>query len=179
MKKKNNERQSTSRFVEAMQSERPNMLRYAHYRLGSREDAEDAVQDAFLMLCNREYDVGCDDIANLRSYLFRMLSNLCATRLRRTPYIQHLSTDVLRNLSAEQPGTFGQEYCKITLLLASIPDEQAEVIRLRIYGNKSFAEIAGILLLPLPTVKSRFRYGIDKIRKGMQPSHVEPLKAKK
>ena len=87
MKKKNNERQSTSRFVEAMQSERPNMLRYAHYRLGSREDAEDAVQDAFLMLCNREYDVGCDDIANLRNYLFRMLSNLCATRLRRTPYI--------------------------------------------------------------------------------------------
>ena len=108
-----------------------------------------------------------------------MLSNLCATRLRRTPYIQHLSTDVLRNLSAEQPSTFEQECRNITLLLASIPDEQAEVIRLRIYGNKSFAEIAGILLLPLPTVKSRFRYGIDKIRKGMQPSHVEPLKAKK
>lgn len=33
-----------------MESERPHLLRYACYRLGNADDAEDAVQDIFLQL---------------------------------------------------------------------------------------------------------------------------------
>ena len=58
------------------------------------------------------------------------------------------------------------EYRRIASLLTEIPDEQAEVIRLRIYGDNSFAEVAEILSLPLPTVKSR--YGLEKLRKGLK-----------
>ena len=60
------------------------------------------------------------------------------------------------------------EYRHIASLLTEIPDEQAEVIRLRIYGDNSFAEIAEILSIPLPTVKSRFLYGLEKLRKGLK-----------
>lgn len=60
------------------------------------------------------------------------------------------------------------EYRRIARLLTEIPDEQAEVIRLRIYGDNSFAEVAEILSLPLPTVKSRFLYGLEKLRKGLK-----------
>ncbi len=60
------------------------------------------------------------------------------------------------------------DYRRIVHLLTEIPDEQAEVIRLRIYGDNSFAEVAEILSLPLPTVKSRFLYGLEKLRKGMK-----------
>ena len=60
------------------------------------------------------------------------------------------------------------EYRRIASLLTEIPDEQAEVIRLRIYGDNSFAEVAEILSLPLPTVKSRFLYGLEKLRKGLK-----------
>ena len=35
-----------------MESERPHLLRYACYRLGNADDAEDAVQDIFLQLHN-------------------------------------------------------------------------------------------------------------------------------
>ena len=56
----------------------------------------------------------------------------------------------------------------IVKLLDEIPEEQAEVIRLRIYGDNSFAEVADILSVPLPTVKSRFLYGLEKIRKAMK-----------
>ena len=42
--------------------------------------------------------------------------------------------------------------------------EQAEVIRLRLHGGNSFADIADILNIPVSTAKSRFQYGIDKIR---------------
>ena len=60
------------------------------------------------------------------------------------------------------------EYRRIASLLTEIPDEQTEVIRLRIYGDNSFAEVAEILSLPLPTVKSRFLYGLEKLRKGLK-----------
>jgi RNA polymerase sigma-70 factor (ECF subfamily) len=64
------------------------------------------------------------------------------------------------------------DYQRIAQLLVEIPEEQAEVIRLRIYGNNSFADVAEILYIPLPTVKSRFLYGLEKIRRAMkQTSH--------
>ena len=64
------------------------------------------------------------------------------------------------------------EYRRICQLLETIPDEQAEVIRLRFYGEKSFKEIADIIGVNLSTVKSRFMYGLEKIRRGMRASSV-------
>ena len=64
------------------------------------------------------------------------------------------------------------DYRRIARLLKVIPEEQAEVIRLRIYGDNSFMQIAEILSLPLPTVKSRFLYGLEKIRRGMRQYNV-------
>ena len=60
-----------------------------------------------------------------------------------------------------------QEYNTITATLQQIPPEQRDVIMLRTIGNKSFAEIAVIVGTPVATVKSRFRYGIEKIRKTL------------
>ena len=41
-----------------MESERPHLLRYACYRLGNADDAEDAVQDIFLQLHTKRQDAG-------------------------------------------------------------------------------------------------------------------------
>lgn len=56
---------------------------------------------------------------------------------------------------------------RIQYLLSAIPAEQAEVIRLRFYADKSFQEISTWLNVPLPTVKSRFHYGLEKLKKSM------------
>lgn len=71
-------------------------------------------------------------------------------------------------MTEPQDESYGQELQRISRLLALIPENQAEVIRLRIYGNNSFAEIAAIQAVPLPTVKSRFLYGLEKIRREMK-----------
>ena len=55
----------------------------------------------------------------------------------------------------------------IERLMALLPDEQSEVIRLRIYGGRQFSEIAAICDIPITTAKSRFRYGIDKLREAL------------
>ncbi|MBR5435799.1 MAG: RNA polymerase sigma factor, partial [Muribaculaceae bacterium] len=72
---------------------------------------------------------------------------------------------------APEAEDFEQEFRRINRLLTEIPDEQAEVIRLRYYGDKSFQEIADILGIPLTTAKSRFTYGLEKIKRGMRAPH--------
>ena len=150
-----------------MESERTGLLQYACYRLGSSDDAEDAVQDLFVRLHQRLQDGGTD-IRNLTAYLYRSLSNLCVSRLRQAEHVRLVPLDSQAELPDTDREDFEQEYRRISRLLSSIPYEQAEVIRLRFYGDKSFREIAEILDQPLTTVKSRFQYGMEKIRQGMR-----------
>lgn len=147
-------------------SERRGLLQYACYRLGNPDDAEDAVQDAFLRLHQRLGDGGVE-VRDLSAYLYRTLANLCASRQRSPGWRQAVPLEDVPEPAASEPEDFEQEYRRIARLLAGIPDSQAEVIRLRFYGDRSFREIAAILDLPLATVKSRFAYGMEKIRRGM------------
>lgn len=151
-----------------MEAERPRLLQYARYRLGSREDAEDAVQDVFLRLHDRQQVPGAPVVKDFRNYLFRALANLCATRLAQKARQRTRPLTPLADRAASTGDSFEEEFRRLSCLMALLPDEQAEVIRLRIYGGNSFAAIAEILSLPLPTVKSRFLYGLDKIRRGMK-----------
>ena len=112
------------------------------------------------------------EVKDWRSYIFRTLSNVCTSWLSRSSRFKTIPMDTCLNLADIPSENNEADYQRIVQLLAEIPEEQAEVIRLRIYGNNSFAEVAEILALPLPTVKSRFLYGLEKIRKAMnQKNH--------
>lgn len=157
-----------SELVRVIDIERDALLTYACYRLGNRSDAEDVLHDCYLRLHERFTDGQEGAKLNIRNYVFRSLSNLCTDRL--ADRTRHLTVD-LGQQDVEETDTDNREseYCRITSVLNRIPEEQAEVIRLRMYGNRSFAEISNILQVPLSTVKSRFLYGIEKIRKAMKP----------
>ena len=163
---------SKDELAEVFKAERPRLLRYACYRLSSRNDAEDVLQETFLKLHARLSDKESGQINDLQSYLFRTLANLCtkwqanASRLKTVPLDTRVDVaDIASDTRNED------DYKRIALLLKEIPDEQAEVIRLRIYGDNSFAQVAEILSLPLPTVKSRFLYGLEKIRRSMKQNN--------
>lgn len=157
-----------SDLVRVIGMERDALLTYASYRLGNRSDAEDVLQDCYLRLHERFSDGQEGAKLNIRNYVFRSLSNLCTDCL--ADRTRHLTVDLgQQDVVETDTDNRESEYCRITSMLDRIPEEQAEVIRLRMYGNRSFAEISNILQVPLPTVKSRFLYGIEKIRKAMKP----------
>lgn len=141
------------------------MFRYACYKIGNAEDAEDMLQDMYLTL-HSKLETGMD-IGNMRGYLYRCLNNTCTDYLRKRRGMKVVSIDNAKEICSMEAESFELEYRKINTLLSAIPDEQAEVIRIRIHSDKSFAEIAEILEIPVSTVKSRFQYGIEKIRKGL------------
>ena len=147
--------------------ERPRLLQYACYRLGSLADAEDAVQDTLASHHQRMLEEDFS-ISNLSAYLYRSLSNRCVSYLRENNRLHLGPLDSQTDPADTENEDFEQEYRRISQLLAEIPDEQAEVIRLRYYGDKTFKEIAQILDEPLTTIKSRFVYGLEKIKRGMR-----------
>ncbi|MDE7379124.1 MAG: RNA polymerase sigma factor [Paraprevotella sp.] len=143
--------------------ERSRLLRYACSLLGNRDDAEDAVQDLYIRLCDRPAD---EKPRNIQSYLYRSLHNLCTDRLRQRP-LRTQPAELWTNICDEPPTNNEQELRYVQQLLSTLPPEQAEVIRLRFYGEKSFLEISTLLNTPLSTVKSRFRYGMEKLKNGL------------
>lgn len=140
--------------------------RYACYRLGSKDEAEDVIQELYLKL--RSQPAG--KIANLKHYLFRALTNACTQRLRNQRKINFVDITQLSDLSSNdlEAVSFEQEQVLIERLLATIPEEQSEVIRLHLHAGCQFQEVADIMQIPLPTAKSRYRYGIEHLREAMR-----------
>src|ERR1039457_6420051 len=69
--------QEFDRLIEATQDE---LVHFAFYRLGNREDAEDVVQDIYVQAFrDREKR---RNITDVRPYLFRMTANRCTDFLR-------------------------------------------------------------------------------------------------
>jgi RNA polymerase sigma-70 factor (ECF subfamily) len=58
---------------------------------------------------------------------------------------------------------------RIERLLARLPQDQGEVIALRVFGGLTLAEIAESTGRSLGTVKSRMRYGLLKVKQFMGP----------
>ena len=163
---------SKDELAEVFKAERPRLLRYACYRLADGNDAEDVLQETFLKLHTRLSDTEDGQIDNLPSYLFRTLANICTKWQTSASRFKTVPLDTSFDVADTAPDTRNEDdYKRIARLLTEIPDEQAEVIRLRIYGDNSFAQVAEILSLPLPTVKSRFLYGLEKLRRGMKQNN--------
>ena len=164
--KQTTEKDQLHRLAELMHSERDNLFRYACYRLGSAAEAEDEIQDLYVRLSKQGLRLA--DIDDLQGYIYRSLSNSCVSRLRARH--QFVPSESLNTLSSDDlnPTDFDEEFRLIERLMEHLPNEQSEVIRLRIYGGRQFDEIASICDIPLTTAKSRFRYGIDKLRESLE-----------
>ena len=158
-------------LAEYFRHEQQHLMRYACYRLGDADDAKDALQDVFLKISAKLSDEKSVEVRDWRNYIFRALSNLCSSRLAALGKLRTTPLDARLDIADLPTENNDSDYQRIAQLLEEIPEEQAEVIRLRIYGNNSFADVAEILSLPLPTVKSRFLYGLEKIRKAMKQTN--------
>jgi len=58
-----------------------------------------------------------------------------------------------------------KECFRIEEVLSNLPEEQAEVLRLKFVDDLNFVESAEILNENVNTVKSRYKYAIEKLKK--------------
>ena len=153
-------------LIEATQDE---LVHFAFYRVGNPEDAEDVVQDVYVQAFRERNKRR--HITGVRPYLFRMVNNRCIDVLRARA---RRSGNPVTDEPAIGENAFSSVAAReqaetLSRLLDSVPEKEAEVIRLRVFSELSFAEVAEAVGSSIPTVKSRFRYGIDKLRRLLCP----------
>lgn len=141
------------------------LVLFARQWVGSRADAEDVVQEGFVRFWRTRQTV-----AEPAGYLYACVKS-CALdwqrgrrrQARREEAVARAEADTLFERSLEQQ----ERLAAIEAGLARLPDEQREVLVLKIWGGLSFVEIAAALEISPNTAASRYRYALAKLREEL------------
>jgi RNA polymerase sigma-70 factor (ECF subfamily) len=142
------------------------------YRIvGERGAAEDVTQEAFISIwrSGARYDAARGSV---RTWMLGIVRNRAIDALRskagKAPKLDFDDDSILEHRpAAEQTESEALEREtaeEVRGALDELPGEQAKVIQLAYFGGFSHSEIAGMLGVPLGTVKGRMRLGLEKIR---------------
>jgi RNA polymerase sigma factor (sigma-70 family) len=116
------------------------LLRFAYSLVGQRETAEDLVQDAFVRLHTH-----WDEVANPRAWLFRSIRNLALNHLRDHRRESPLDPSVDPPDSSPNPDqTLGklEAIGTLQLLIAELPPEERQLIRLKYHQDLRYEQIS-------------------------------------
>jgi RNA polymerase sigma-70 factor (ECF subfamily) len=148
----------------------------AIYRLmGSEEEVRDLCQEAFLKAYRGLG--GFKGEARFSSWLYQIALNLCRDRMRRRRGRVIVSLDaleadaqaqILRDEASTQDLVEARDLQqRVRAAVIALPDDQREVIVLKVYEGLTFQEIAEVLGLPVSTVKTRLYRGLDRMRERL------------
>ena len=133
--------------------------------------AEDLVQDVMLAVWRKSKQF-TPDRGTVSSWIFTIARNARIDRLRRHSSRPYEDVDEIEltcdGPSAEDEFFAGQQANRVGDALASLPEEQRQVIELAFLNDISQREIATKLSLPLGTVKSRMRLAYAKLRTELE-----------
>jgi RNA polymerase sigma-70 factor (ECF subfamily) len=174
------------RFEEEALELSDQVYRVARRLVGSREEAEDLVQQTYERAFRawRQFTPG----TNLRAWLLRILTNLNIDRGRRqqrTPQTTSLDNEtgdyfLYNQLESQVPEENPDEERVLERLsqdsvveaLADVPHDFRDVIVLVDIGEFSYADAAQILDIPIGTVMSRLHRGRRILKKNLADSTV-------
>lgn len=141
-------------------------------RLGSPDaEAEDLLQDVMVTLWHKAADFD-PTRASVNTWLFTIARNKRIDRLRRDKHIDWDADDpaltpdaaVDQAPSADQAYALAQQSDRLRAAIALLPPEQADLLHLAYWDDRSHSDIATTANLPLGTVKSRLRLALARLR---------------
>lgn len=147
----------------------------------NRELAEDLFQDTFIKVINTLRTGGYKDEGKFPQWVTRIANNLKIDYYRkeqRLPlYENNGDFNIFDTLGVEDPSVEQkliqeQIYTDIQSLLQYLPEEQKEVIEMRIYQGISFKEIAEMTNVSINTALGRMRYALINLRKLVEEKNM-------
>jgi RNA polymerase sigma-70 factor, ECF subfamily len=164
------ENRDADAFRQLFQSYAPRVKAYMMRQGADATTAEELAQETLLMVW-RKAGLYSGEKGSATTWIFTIARNLRIDRLRREVAWQPLpenadeepSLDPLPDDELE----LRERRDKVRLALASLPEDQSEVIVLSYIEGLSHSEIAERLGLPLGTVKSRMRLAYQKVRDAL------------
>jgi RNA polymerase sigma-70 factor (ECF subfamily) len=143
------------------------LLTIAAHLLGDAAGAEDVLQDVFLRFVESLDTFHLT--GSLKAYLSTCVVNRCRDRFRqagrnRTVPMENAEHAASAEKTPVQTAIGREELQRISNAMAELPDSQREAVVLHLTGDMKFGAIAALQDVPVKTVLSRYRYGLDKLR---------------
>ena len=130
-----------------------------------RVDAEDILQDAFWQVweCANRFD---RDRSSPIAWLFMIVRSRAIDHMRRKKVRENLPIDndvsIINSPSSALEGD--ESAAVIRTALDQLPIEQSHAIRLAFYEGFSHVQVAASQDVPLGTIKTRIRLGVNRLR---------------
>ena len=133
----------------------PRVLAQATRILADQAEAEDVAQDAMMRLWKIAPDWRQDE-AQVSTWLFRVVANLCTDRLRRRRGVSldQIAEPVDPQLSAPAQMQENARMRALSAALADLPERQAQAVALRHLEGLSNPQIAQIMDISIRSVES-------------------------
>ncbi len=135
----------------------PGLLAYLRRHCGDDHAAEDSLQETFMQAARRQERLA--ETISPRAWLFAIARNVAVTALRRRRVTQPLPADVPAVERADDP-----RLERVRRAIAELPDTLRETLELRLRHELSYEELAGVLEIPLGTVRSRLHHALRRLR---------------
>jgi RNA polymerase sigma-70 factor (ECF subfamily) len=153
-------------FTELARRHMPGMLGFAR-RYVQASEAEDIVQEALTRIwlkAGQWQDRG----ASPRSWLLRIVYNLCMDSLRKQPMQGEQASDELATTANGPAQDFeqGREQQQLQQAMQALPERQRSAIMLTVYhalSNREAADILGVSVDALESLLRRGRRGLKKV----------------
>lgn len=144
------------------------LLRFSLLLTRNAADAEDAIQAALLRVARKPEHLA--DAESPWAYFLRIVRNESITIIRQrrptSPLVDATQVSVWDHSLLER--TDSED--RIQKALSRLPQEQAEVIVLKIWEEMTFLQISEVLGQSPNTVASRYRYAIQKLEQILSPA---------
>jgi RNA polymerase sigma-70 factor, ECF subfamily len=146
----------------------PAMLGLARRVLGNAADAEDVAQEAMLRVWT--HAPRWQPLAAFRTWLTRVVVNLCLDRKRRAPWVD---LDAAGELADPAPGATEQAETNererlVAAAIAELPDRQRAAIVLTYTEGMSNAQVADILDTSVSAVETLLVRGKQNLRRALK-----------
>jgi RNA polymerase sigma-70 factor (ECF subfamily) len=154
------------------------VYRTAYLITGSKETAEDALQEVFVSVWKSRHTYNSSK-GKLSTWLHRITVNQCSKKKPgKTPIIVSLEEEGidLPDMNHSQPNEVlvnKLEYDKLLRAMDALDTKHRSVLVLRYFNDLSYQEIGKVLEIPLGTVKSRLNKSLQYLKEQMSPGEAE------
>jgi RNA polymerase sigma-70 factor (ECF subfamily) len=145
---------------------------YALHMLGTREDAQEAVQDSFV----RAYRAlpGCRQPERFGAWLFRIVVNRCRTMQRRLRRNRRFTEPLPDGVPANGDAVASLEWREeIARALTRLRPHYREAFLLRYVSGLEYEEMAGLTGAKQAALRMRVKRASDQLRELLRDVHVD------
>jgi RNA polymerase sigma-70 factor (ECF subfamily) len=149
----------------------PQLVRFAEGYIFDKQECEDIVQNLFIYFWENAEKVNLD--LSIKSYFYQSVKNRCLNHLRDLQiHDKHnlLYLEAMLNQENYEELQDPEIIIQINAAIAKLPEQMAEIIKLKYLEGKKLMEIARMNQISENTVKTQLQRAKDKLRKILAES---------